>query len=307
MSGRGGSGRRGPDLSVVVPSVNGPETLSRTLRALYDQEEGTALEILVPERTGEATRSVVRRDFPEAVVLPVAEGTTIPAMRRIAFEVASAPLVAVIEDHVIVPTDWAVRLGRAVSEDRPIVGGWVSNAATDRLVDRAAYLCEYGHMLSRPPSGPAEWVTGNNVVYHRSVLDRFWDVIEEERWENRLHDAARKAGVTLHRMTEIEVWHDMRYETAFEYASQRFFYSRAYAGVRLAGVGRARSVVYGLAAFALPPILLGRIVRNGWDAPEARADLATSLPLLIFFVLSWALGEVVGAWAGPGDALGRVR
>jgi hypothetical protein len=41
--------------------------------------------------------------------------------------------------------------------------------------------------------------------------------------------------------------------------------------------------------------------------PEARADLAKSLPMLSLFVVAWALGEVVGAWVGPGDALGRVR
>lgn len=307
MSGRGGSGRRGPDLSVVVPSVNGPETLSRTLRALYDQDEGTALEILVPERTGEATRSVVRRDFPEAVVLPVAEGTTIPAMRRAAFDASSAAVVAVIEDHVIVPPGWAAQMVDAVTEERPIVGGWVHNGATERLVDRAAYLCEYGHMLTPLTSGEAEWLTGNNVAYHRSVLERFRRVIDEDQWENHLHDAAREAGVPLLRRTDIEVAHEMHYRSAMEYAGQRFLYSRAYAGMRLEGSGPMRSFLYGLAAFALPPVLLARIVGNGWGAPEARADLGKSLPMLALFVSAWAVGEIVGAWVGPGDALGRVR
>jgi hypothetical protein len=294
-------------LSVVVPSVNRFETLSRTLAALEAQEGGVALEVVVPERTGATTRSQVRRRFPRAIVIPVEPGTPIPAMRRVAFEASSAPVVAVIEDHVIVPPDWAARLRGAVSEEQPIVGGWVRNAATDRLIDRAAYLCEYGHMLSPLPSGPAEWLTGNNVAYHRSVLQRFGDVIDEDRWENRLHDAAREAGVPLQRRTDIEVGHAMHYQSAVEYAAQRFLYSRAYAGMRLAGVGRARSLIYGLAAMALPPILLARIVKNGWGMPEARADLAKSLPMLSLFVVAWALGEVVGAWVGPGDALGRVR
>lgn len=299
-------GRR-PELSVVVPSVNHLAMVTETLAALTAEAADLELEILVPERTGQETREKLSTTFPDAVLIPVAEHTPIPTMRRLAFEQASAPVVAVIEDHVIVPPGWARDLVEAVSEECPVVGGWVRNAATDRLVDRAAYICEYGHMLTTLPSGPADWLTGNNVAYHRSLLDRFQDVIDEDRWENRLHDAVREAGVTLHRFTEIEVGHKMHYSSALEYAGQRFLYSRAYAGMRLDGASRIRSLTYGLAAFALPPLLLLRIVKSGWGAPEARRDLFGSLPMLSLFVCSWALGEVVGAWVGPGDALGRIR
>ena len=303
----GARDNRSPELSVVVPSVNGLAALVPTLAALEEQESVTHLEILVPERTGGETRNTLSRRFPGVLVIPVASGTPIPAMRRMAFERASAPVVAVIEDHVVVPPDWARRLADAVDEARPIVGGWVRNAATERLVDRAAYLCEYGHMLTTLPSGPADWLTGNNVAYHRTVLDRLKHVIDEDRWEDRLHEAARAESLTLHRITEIEVEHKMHYKSAFEYASQRYLYSRAYAGMRLGESGKLRSILYGLAALALPPILLARIVHNGWGVPEARTDLGRSLPMLALFVGSWALGEVVGAWTGPGDALGRVR
>jgi hypothetical protein len=295
------------DLSVVVPAVNDASLLEHTLSALTAQDGDVRLEILVPERTGDAARRLVEERFPEARVIAVPPGTTIPAMRRMAFEAATAPVVAVIEDHVTVPPDWAARLLDEVSEDRPVVGGWIRNEATGRLSDRAAYLCEYGHMLRPIPAGESAWVTGNNVAYHRSVLERFAEVVAEERWENHLHDTIRDSGLPLTVRPDIVAGHRMLYRSGWEYAGQRYLYSRAFAGMRAAGRGRGRALILGLGAFLLPPVLLFRIVKNGWGASVSRTDLVMSLPLLTLFVSAWALGEVVGAWAGPGDALGRVR
>ena len=131
-----------PDLSVVVPAVNGRNILLDTLDALARQKGSVRLEVLVPERSGDDVRSAVAEYFPYVVMLPVDSLTPIPTMRRLAFERASGPVIAVIEDHVIVPPDWARSLVDTVDEEHPVVGGWVYNAATDRLVDRAAYLCE---------------------------------------------------------------------------------------------------------------------------------------------------------------------
>lgn len=293
-------------LDVVIPSVNGAEYLVPCLEAVTRQEGDAEVRPLVPERCGPAVRELVERRFPTAVVIPVPEGTPIPHMRRVAFERAEAPTVAVIEDHVMVPADWARRILAARREGHRVVGGSVHNDATETLVDRAAFLCEYGHMLEPQPPGPADWLTGNNVAYDRELLERFRDVIAEGRWENRLHDALRGAGVPLMSRPEIRVGHRMHY-TALAYAGQRFLYSRAYAALRVRDMPPVRRVAYGLGGFLLPPMLLLRIVRNTWRLRSARRDALLSLPMMLLFVTAWALGESVGAVAGGGDALGRVR
>jgi len=63
---------------------------------------------------------------------------------------------------------------------------------------------------------------------------------------------------------------------------------------------------YGLAAFALPPVLFYRTVTRVLQKGRHRRELVQSVPLLLLFVSSWALGEVVGYWTGPGDSLSRV-
>ncbi len=292
-----------PALSVVVPSVNGWSDLEGALRALAAQR-GATVEVLVPDRVGPPVREGLRRAFPDVVLLEAAPGTTIPAMRRLAFDAARADVVGVIEDHVLVPPDWARRMLDAHAAGAQVVGGSVENAATGNLVDWSAFLCEYSHCL-RPPVGRSEWLTGNNTTYRRALLRRFADVIAQDGWEGALHDAIRDAGIPLESRPDITVGHKKHY-TVREYMTQRYLYSRSFAGLRLRGRTPLGRFAYGLAALALPPVLFARVASRVWASGRHRRELLASVPLLVLYVVSWALGETAGAWFGPSDALGRV-
>lgn len=295
-----------PALSVVVPSVNGFGDLSGTLEALERQRTDVALEVLVVDRLGPTLREQVRSHFPLARILEVPPEATIPDMRAVAFRAATSPSVAVIEDHVIVPAGWAKALLAAQTASTPVVAGAVENAATEQLVDWAAYLCEYSHCTPPLPAGPAEWLTGNNVVYPRALLERYRSVVESGGWENRLHDAFKADGIPLTCRPEIVVGHKMHYTVGL-YMSQRFLYSRSYAGARAAGATFAKRMAMGLASLALPPILFWRTVSRIRAKGRHQGELLRSLPLLVMFVVAWAAGEAVGYVAGPGDSLSKVR
>lgn len=290
---------------MVVPSVNGWSDLEGVLDALAGQTGGVRVQVIVVDRVGSSVRGPLRTAHPGVVLLEAPPTETIPRMRARAFKAADAEIVGVIEDHVIVPPDWAERMLEAHGRGAVVVGGSVENAARERLVDWAAFLCEYSHCLS-PPVGVSDWLTGNNVTYRRRILEAYAGVIDEGRWENRLHDALRADGVELLSRPDIRVGHKKHY-TVREYLSQRYLYARSYAGMRVRGQGRIRRLAWGFAAFPLPPLLFGRTVRKVLEAGRHRAELARSLPLIGLFVTSWAAGEVVGYWAGAGDALRRVR
>lgn len=295
-----------PQLSVVIPSVNGWGDLGGCLEALAAQRDDCRLEVLVADRCGDPVRERVREEYPWVRLLEAPSGTTIPALRAQAFAAARGASVAVIEDHVLVPPGWARALLEAQSRGEEVVGGSVENAATERLVDWAAFLCEYSHLLPPLPDGPSDWLTGNNTVYRRELLDRARTVIAEGRWENHLHDHLRRNGVTLYCRPGIRVGHKKHY-TVWEYLSQRYLYSRSYAGGRTQGASGLKRLTWGLAALALPPVLFYRTVRRVWQKRIHRAELIRSLPLLAVFVSGWAAGEVVGAWFGAGNALAKVR
>ncbi|MDQ6888392.1 MAG: glycosyltransferase [Gemmatimonadota bacterium] len=290
----------------MVPSVNGEEDLLVCLEALEAQRRDVRLEVLVADRCGDDLRATVTQRFPWARILPAAPGTTIPQLRAMAFAAASADAVAVIEDHVIVPPGWAAALLGAMRGGAAVVGGAVENAATDRVVDWAAFLCEYSHCLQPLPAGPSTWLTGNNVVYRKDLLERHRAVTESGQWENHLHDALRAEGVTLLCRPDITVGHRKHY-TIRQYLSQRYLFARSYAGARAVGASLPRRLAYGVAALALPPLLGFRIVSRVVAKKRHRRELLRSIPLLAVFVTAWAAGEAVGYVTGAGDSLARVR
>jgi hypothetical protein len=206
---------------------------------------------------------------------------------------------------VIVPQGWARRMLDAIGDGNQVVGGSVENAATGTTLDWAAFLCEYSHCLPPLPAGPATWLTGNNVVYPKALLDRYRNVVQAGNWENYLHDVLRADGVPLVCHPEIVVGHKKHY-TFGEYLSQRYLYARSYAGARVAGASTARRLAYGLAALALPPLLFLRTIARLRAKGRHQEWLLKSLPLIGVFVVAWGWGEVVGYWRGPGDSLSKV-
>lgn len=297
-----------PALSVVVPAVNRFEDLAGALDALAGERNAVALEVLVPERLGEAFRAQVAAAYPWVRLLPAPPTATIPELRALAFRAATAPAVAVIEDHVLVPPGWASAMLAALADGAAAVGGSVENAATETLLDWAAFLCEYSALLPPLVAGEVTGLTGNNTAYRREALEQeqaraAW---EAGRWEDHLHAAIRAQGGRLVQHPEIRVGHRMHYAPG-EYPAQRFLYSRAWAGMRAEGWSVPRRFAAGALALALPPVLFARIVRTVWGKGYHRGILVRALPRLAGYVLAWGLGEVVGYWAGAGQALRRVR
>lgn len=296
-----------PRLSVVVPSVNGPEPLRETLAALEAQPARETIEILVPERCGEDVRASIGAEFPGARLISVEPGTPIPEMRHRAFQEASGTSVAVIEDHVIVERDWADRILHARDEGADVVGGVVYNVATETLLDRTAFLCEYSHELIPRQDGETAELPGNNVAYDRDLLQELADVTAQGHWEDRLHRALHARGARMVLRPTIRAGHKMHYESVGEYASQRLLYSRSFAALRLRSAGPLRRVAYALATIFLPLVLAARILTRARRAGAPAGEIVRSFPYILYFVSAWALGEALGALFGAGDALGRVR
>ena len=296
-----------PELSVIVPAVNELDDLVDCLAALDLQRSDVDLEVLVVDRLGEHVRQSVRNLAPWARVIPVAGDETIPMMRALGFREATGDVVGVIEDHVIVPPGWARAMLDAVADgDHDIVGGSVENAATETLLDWACFLCEYSHCIPPIPEGEVDWLTGNNVVYRRELLERYRSVTDEGRWENRLHDQIKEDGTPLVCRPEIVVGHKKHY-TFGEYFSQRYLFARAFAGARVLDDQLPKRLAMGVAALALPPVLLWRTFSRILEKGKHQEWLWRSLPLISLFVLSWGVGEVIGYLRGPGDALSKVR
>jgi hypothetical protein len=186
-----------------------------------------------------------------------------------------------------------------------VVGGGVENRATEKLVDWAAFLCEYSHMLPPLPVGEHPWITGNNTVYARDLLERHREATHAGRWENHLHEAVRSSGVPLIFRPDIVIGHKKHY-TVWEYLTQRYYYARSYAGARAAEGSALRRLAFGFVSLALPPVLLWRTVSRSLQKEVDKTLVWRCLPLTVLFVIGWAAGDIAGSWLGSGDSLSKV-
>jgi Glycosyl transferase family 2 len=292
-----------PALSVVVASVNGMPYLGKCLDALTERCPGA--EIVVADWTDEATRAAVRERWPHVKLLSFDEPTAVPELRAAGVFAAVAPVVALIEDHCLVTREWADRLTAGHAAGHGVVGGPVRNVATGRIRDWAAFFCEYNAVMEPMPAGPVAGLPGMNVSYDRRALAAIDDLLRAGRWENWLHPRLQERGFELWCEPAAVVEHDKDFGL-HEFLSQRYHYSRSYAGMRNPELG-GRRFLYALGTPLLLPLLYRRMARNVFSRRRERRQFLLATPLILLYVAVWALGESVGYLLGGGRSLLRVR
>jgi glycosyl transferase family 2 len=292
-----------PELSVVVASVNGLPYLADCLDAL--ESSCPDAEVVVADWTDEATRRAVRERWPRVRLLSFGEPASVPELRAAGIAAATAPRVAVIEDHCNVRNGWAGRLLDAHRAGRTVVGGSIRNAATRRTRDWAAFLCEYSEHMEPAPGGEVPSLPGMNVSYDRSAIAAMQPLLDEGCWESDLHPHLVRSGHVLWSDPDATLDHAKAFGLR-EFLSQRYHYSRSYAGMRRSTLG-AKRFVYVLGWPLLVPVLYARIARNVLHRRAHRVELAKATPLILLYLAVWSFGEGVGYALGGGRSLLKVR
>lgn len=293
----------GPELSVVVASVNGMPYLGACLEAL--ERHASAAEVVVADWTDGKTRQTVVQRFPQVRLLSFDEPTAVPELRAAGIFAASAPYVAVIEDHCNVTPGWADRIVAAHRAGHAVVGGPVRNVMTHRTRDWAAFLCEYSAFMTPETTGLVHDLPGMNVSYDRAALDAMDDLLREGSWEGRLHARLRERGFQLYLDANAVIDHAKDFGFG-EFASQRYHYSRSYAGTRNDELG-AKRPLYALGSPLVMPLAAWRIARNATRRGGYGHTLVRATPLIVAYSTIWAAGEAVGYAFGGGRSILRVR
>jgi GT2 family glycosyltransferase len=290
-------------LSVVVASVNGLPYLADCLEAL--EARAPDAEVVVADWTDERTREVVRTRFPRTTLLSFDEPMAVPELRAAGIFAATAPYVALIEDHCNVREGWADRLVAAHEAGQSVVGGSIRNSPYRRVRDWAAFLCEYSRYMEPAPAGAVEDLPGMNVSYDRRAIEAIDDLLRAGKWESWLHARLLDRGFVL--WCEPEAVLDHAKDFGFsEFLSQRYHYSRSYAGMRNAELGPKR-FLYALGSPLIPPLMYTRIARNVLSRRRYGRELALATPLIVLYMTVWAGGEAIGYVFGGGRSLLRVR
>lgn len=290
-------------LSVVVASVNGLPYLADCLQAL--ETHAPAVEIVVADWTNERTRDVVRERFPRVALLSFDEPMAVPELRAAGIFAATSPNVALIEDHCNVTEAWLESIVAAHEAGHSVVGGSIRNWPYRRVRDWAAFFCEYSRYMEPAPAGEVEDLPGMNVSYDRRAIEAIDDLLQAGKWESWLHARLVERGFVL--WCEPAAVLDHAKDFGFrEFVSQRYHYSRSYAGMRNAELGSKR-VLYALGSPLLPLVMYARIAKNVLARRRHRRELVLATPLMLLYMTVWAGGEAIGYAFGGGRSLLRVR
>ena len=300
-----------PQITVIIADVNGPPMIGACLEALSRQQGEVDTEVIVAESTGEETVRFIQDRFPKVKVLPFAKRLTIPELRAAALKQSSGDIVAVIEDHCDADEYWCQGIVNAhqAHPECIAVGGAVENGSCQRLIDWAVYFAEYSDYMQPLPRGVVDAIPGNNVTYKRAAFQGIKDLekdLSRGFWESTLHQKLLARGERFLLEPSITVHHSKRFGFCYS-LSQRFHYSRYYAGTFYAAASLPTRLLRAAITFALPPLLMARICRRVVHKKRHLKELTLATPYLAVLTLVWACGELVGSLFGPGRSLVKVE
>jgi hypothetical protein len=255
------------------------------------------VELIVVAATpdGSAARLGARR--PELHMLERPPGTRVPSLRGAGLRASRGEVVALLEDHLRPAPGWldALRAHHAQAASRLAVGGAVDPVDTGRLVDWAAYFCEYGWHMSPVCEGAAALLTGANVSYKRAALEIFGEL---DAWETVWHARLRARGHELFRAADMAVLHERRFSVG-PFVRERIAYGRDYAATRARGTTPGERIARAASAPLLPFVLATRLGASVFGKRHNRWKFVAALPWTLLFLAAWALGEGIGYVVGP--------
>jgi glycosyltransferase involved in cell wall biosynthesis len=295
-----------PEFSIIIASVNGLPTIAECLQAIEKQGLGSEAEIIVVDATKGETAKFITENFPHVKLIELNERLGIPEMRAIGMREATGDYLIVTEDHCIAHANWFEEFSKAHKAGYKVVGGAVENGSPARLVDWAVFLCEYSSFMPPIFNGEAEFVAGNNVSYERTIIEQIDESVKEDFWEYFLQAEMRKKNIKFLSTPSIVIDHKKEFGF-FYFLSQRFHYSRSFAGMRRRLSTPLQQLVYLFYTPISPFHLTWRIVKNVWQKKRNRRELILSLPFLTAFICSYAIGELTGQLFGSGKSLVKVE
>lgn len=298
-----------PALSAALIAGSCRERAQRVLDALSVQTAGSSMEVVVVDVAPAAVSPIVPQRAMAVTYLRRPGLSQWGRARAEAVRAARAPNVAFIEDHCYPSAQWAEALIEAHAGGRAAVGYAFTNANPDSWISRVALLARYGLFAHPVRSGPAAYISGNNVSYAKDVLLDLGDRLESYLdIDFNLHEALTRRGLGLFVEGRALAAHENYQTLAGECRAGRP-YCRLLAARRagMNGWGRPRRLVYGvLTPMAAPLLRLLRLARRLVRERSHWTTFVTGVPAIVVMYASDAVGESAGYLFGAGPAAGDV-
>jgi GT2 family glycosyltransferase len=166
-------GRSKVDLSVVIPTYNGERTIADCLNSVQRAVGRRRAEIIVVDSSTDSTPDVVRRRFPELILLRSEKRLSAGEARNRGVALARGSLIFFTDQDCVVPEDWIDRLEKHFRDPKiDGAGGAVGIFNIASASGCALYFLEFLYHFpgSGPPQCDGRFLVGCNAAYRPEVL-----------------------------------------------------------------------------------------------------------------------------------------
>jgi Glycosyl transferase family 2 len=295
-----------PAMSVVIATPDCYETIRKTIGHLRTQTVKHQLEIIIvaPSASLLHLEESELKGFCQFRVVEVGRVISIGSANAKGIRQASAPIVALAEDHAFPAPGWAEALIAAHRRPWAAVGAVIRNPNDPQnVVAWADFLIGFGEFLAPGESGVVERLPGNNSSYKRVVLLEYGTCLETMmETESLIHHDLREKGYQIYLESAAQISH-LNFELMSSFLSVKYLSGRVVGAARARGWPLFYRLFY-ICGTPLIPFVRYRRLKNRWDfLRECR-----SLPWGVM-VIAWcgllvsATGEMIGCCFGAGRAV----
>ncbi|MBN2430532.1 MAG: glycosyltransferase family 2 protein [Acidobacteria bacterium] len=156
------------ELSVIIPSYNSRRTIRPVLKALREQENAPAHEIIMVDSSHDGTDELVRLHFPEVHLRHLPRKTFQAQARNIGAALARGHILVFLDADCRPHPDWLKQMAGSFEQpDVLAVGGQLRNANPRTAVSRAMFLLQFRESLQYGRWQAVTNMPANNVAYRR--------------------------------------------------------------------------------------------------------------------------------------------
>ena len=294
-----------PDLSVIILTPDSYKTIHKTIHLLSLQSVKSRMEIVIVAPSLEALSPDLSllNQFEQYRVVQVGKIKSIGSAYAAGVREASAPVVALAEEHSFPKAGWAEAFLEAHHQAWAAVGPVVLNANPYNSISWADLYIAYGRWLEPGEKGSIDHLPGHNSSYKRDILLQYGSALEVMmEAESVMHWDLRSKGYQLCLEPAAQTLHTNFGELSTFLLAQ-FYSGRQFAASRVENESwpLMRKLFYSAASPLIPAVRLYRILKNLRHG-DGSNPLITVLPALLLGLFVDAAGQSVGFTFGAGDA-----
>lgn len=297
-----------PALSVILATPHGFDTIRKTIRHLRTQTVKHLLEIIIVAPSA----SFLNADeselgaFCRFQILEADSMTSTGSANAKGIRQATAPVVALAEDHAFPAPGWAEALIAAHRNPWAAVGPVIRNPNDPKnVIAWADILIGFGEYLAPRESGVVERLPGNNSSYKRDLLLNYGPQLETMmETETLIHKDLRQKGYQLYLDSGAQVSH-LNFEKLASFLKIKYFSGRIFGAARARGwsLGYRLFYVWGT---PLIPLVRYRRYKKHWNSLRKHQKLPWGvLPMAWGGLVISAMGEMIGCYFGAGQTVAK--